>query len=139
MAFHDRINRTAELVGVKLPQSRSRKKRFGYDTSSEGDSLFDSGSSDSDASSVQSFSRSDKTQVNESCTTERIDPPSFKRGGPPPPPPANWPFGIPIGPRATPPWQVPGCIPTSPPVATPAETAVNPVGYDLNYNFTLLT
>jgi hypothetical protein len=136
VAFHDRINRTAELVGVKLPQSRSKNKRFGYDTSSESDSLFDSDNSDSDESSIQSFRYSDKTQMNESSTTERIDPPSFKRGAPPPPP-ANWPSGIPMGPRHTPPWQVPNCIPTPPTVATPPEIVVNPVGYDLNYTLPL--
>jgi hypothetical protein len=130
VAFHDRINRTAELVGIKLPKSRSRNKRSGYDSSSESGSAFDSDSSDSVESSIQSFTRSDKAQM-KPCAEERIiPPPSALRGGPPPPPPVNWPFGIPIAPRPTPPWKVPSCVPTPPRAPTPVGIALNSVSYD---------
>jgi hypothetical protein len=124
VAFHDRINRTAELVGIKLPKSRSRNKRSGYESSSESASLFDSDSSESDDSSVPSFRRSYKAR-------DITDRPSLNRGGPPPPPPANWPSGPPPPPPR--PWSPPSCpIPGPPPSSTMAGTTVNVVSSESN-------
>jgi hypothetical protein len=126
IAFHDRIYRTAELVGIVLPKGRSRYKRSV--SSSESDSLFDSDSSDSDSSSIQSFKRTDRTdkaETKEACAT---GPPAGQMRGGPPPPPAKWPYNIP---RLTPQWNVPSMVvpplPPSPPTETLAGITVNSV------------
>ncbi len=133
MASHDRITRTAELVGIKLPKGRSRNRYSRHESSSDSSSFFDSDSSDSDGSSVQSLKESEKAQV-KAPTAEHIFPPTPMRGGPPPPPPANWPPAIPMASRPTPPWAVPSCVLPSPPAEAPAGIAVNSVGHDLKFN-----
>ena len=132
IAFHDRIYRTAELVGIVLPKGRSRYKRSV--SSSESDSLFDSDSSDSDSSSIQSFKRTDRTdkaETKEACATGPTA--GQMRGGPPPPPPAKWPHNIP---RLTPQWNVPSMVvpplPPSPPTETLAGITVNSVSWIFN-------
>jgi len=101
VAFHERIYRTAALVGITLPKGRSKNRHLGYDpsTDSDSDSLFgshDSGSgSDSDDSSILSLRRSDEAQVKESGAIG------------PPPPPVNWPGGIPRSPSSTNPSLLP--------------------------------
>ena len=87
IAFHGRIYRTAELVGIEPPKGRSRYKRSV--SSSGSDILFDSDSSGSDSSSIQSFRRKDKAKAKGTCI--RRPPPSQMRGGPPPPPHKHWP------------------------------------------------
>ena len=84
VAFHDRINRTAELVGIKtIPKGRSRTKRSRYEVSSESEDFF-SHSSDSDSSSMKSLKRAGARK----SRSGRASPlPSRMRGGPPPPPP----------------------------------------------------
>jgi hypothetical protein len=132
IAFHDRIYRTAELVGIEPPKGRSRYKRSV--SSSGSDILFDSDSSDSDSSSIQSFKRTDRTdkvETKEACATG--PPVSQMRDGPPPPPPAKWPHNIP---RLTPQWSVPSMVvpplPPSPPTETLAGITVNSVSWRFN-------
>ena len=129
VTFHDRICRTAELVGIKMPHRRPRNNRSGYQSSSESDSLFDSDSNDSDDSSILSFKRAGKAPERESCATDSSS--SQLRGGPPPPPPAMWPSGLPMKPRLTPLWSAPSAVvpplAPSPPAASVVEVTVNSV------------
>jgi hypothetical protein len=83
VAFHDRIIRTADLVGIELPNDHLRNRRMGYDSSSDDGSSYSSSDSDSDSdvSSIISFDR-----------RKKFSPPG------PPPLPSNWPGGPPRAP-----------------------------------------
>jgi hypothetical protein len=115
VAFHDRIIRTADLVGIELPNDFLRNRRMGYDSFNDDGSSYDSSGSDSDVSSIISFDRRKK----------------FSRPGPPPPPPpSNWPGGLPHLPSTLPPPPPPSNWPGGPPRAPPFSKpeAVKPPG-----------
>jgi hypothetical protein len=100
VTFHDRITRTADLVGIKLPKSRSQNRG----NNSDSDSLYDSFSSSSD-------SESDATSIASRRPKRSTRKRPFVSYPPPPPPPAvrnfvpNWPPGPPAPP--------PNCKPLS--------------------------
>jgi hypothetical protein len=126
VAFHQRVNRTATLLGIKPPTGRSKNKRSAYNSSSDTNSLFSSSDTDSDDSSTFSLRHSNKAQIKESGNTgPPPPPPSFPyTSRPPPPPPANWPGGLPRCPLNI----TSATTPT--PAATLAGIPVNLVSYD---------
>jgi len=108
VSFHDRIYRTAKLVGIRIPARRNRPSP--YDSSSETISLFESSESESESEKPERVSIGGPPP-----------PPPVVGGRPPPPPPGRW-----------------GCFPPAPVCQAPSDTTASssptvvPVGASIN-------
>ncbi|KAH7314112.1 hypothetical protein BKA65DRAFT_411336 [Rhexocercosporidium sp. MPI-PUGE-AT-0058] len=91
VAYHERILRTADLIGIKSPGRKAISSRFNRDFSSDSDSLLNYSDSDSNTDSDDSYFRSKSSKNPPFKSTMPPLPPGFRRGppSPPPPPPAH--------------------------------------------------